>query len=94
MAQRPGFLVSMVVPCDGGESPNAFVPQVTVEIRVHAPARQMRLAAEVLANAMAEATLEMGRRLEDPYGRARDESGLDAVDPSDLHDPPPDWPPT
>lgn len=72
MGQRPGFLVSRVVPCDGGESPNAFVARVTVEIRVHYPARQTDLATEVLSDAIHEATAMMIERLDNPYGdRAR-----------------------
>lgn len=70
MGHRPGFLISRRVPCDGGESPNAYFPQVTVEVRVYYPARQMELAAEVLAEAVEEATAKLAARIEagKPHG--------------------------
>lgn len=37
MAHRPNVYVSKIIPCDGGESPNRYVPHITVEIRVFAP---------------------------------------------------------
>lgn len=37
MSARKGIYAIRDVPCDGGESPNAYVPKVTAEIRVHFP---------------------------------------------------------
>lgn len=38
MSQRPGFIVQVDQPTEnGGVSPNAFRPFVSVQIRVHAP---------------------------------------------------------
>lgn len=37
MSARPGIIASAYVPADGGESPNAFKPFVTAEIRCHWP---------------------------------------------------------
>lgn len=37
MSARASAYVIKDVPCDGGESPNAFVPRITVEVRVHYP---------------------------------------------------------
>lgn len=37
MAHRPNVYVSKIIPCDGGEPPNRYVPHITVEIRVFAP---------------------------------------------------------
>lgn len=64
MAQRPGFLVSKVVGVDGGVSPNAYVPAVTVEIRVHYPPLQIGRVEQILADAYAEAMDELSRREE------------------------------
>lgn len=63
MSARPGFTVSKVVPCDGGVSPNAYVGQVTVEIRVHYPPKQVLLAGDTMADAVEEAVTEMVRRI-------------------------------
>lgn len=62
MSARPGFTITKRVSVDGGESPNAYVPQVTVEIRVHYPARQVHRAADVLGDAIAEARRELMQR--------------------------------
>lgn len=37
MSRRRGRTTTVVVPTDGGESPNAYNPHITVEIRVFAP---------------------------------------------------------
>lgn len=37
MSARKGIYAIKDVPCDGGESPNAYVPKITAEIRVHFP---------------------------------------------------------
>lgn len=62
MAQRPGFTVTKIRNVDGGESPNAYVPRVTVEIRVHFPSRQTAAASEVLDEAIEEARHMMRSR--------------------------------
>lgn len=37
MSGRPGILVSTKTPADGGESPNRYAPEITVEVRVYWP---------------------------------------------------------
>lgn len=37
MSQRPGKTFTVRQPTDGGKSPNAYVPEITAEIRVFAP---------------------------------------------------------
>lgn len=37
MSARASAYVIKDQPCDGGVSPNAYVPKITVEIRVHYP---------------------------------------------------------
>lgn len=37
MSQRASVYVVRRIPTDGGESPNRFVPQITIEIRVFFP---------------------------------------------------------
>lgn len=39
MSSRPGIVVSVKRPADGGESPNGYVPQITAEVRVFWPPR-------------------------------------------------------
>lgn len=62
MAHRPGFTVTKIRNVDGGESPNAYVPRVTVEIRVHYPRLQSLAAGEVLDEAIEEARHMMRTR--------------------------------
>lgn len=62
MAQRPGFTISHVKSVDGGESPNAYVPRITVEIRVHYPPLQIHRVEEVLYAAFHETVTELRRR--------------------------------
>lgn len=63
MSHRPHIYISKRVPCDGGVSPNAFFPQVTVEIRVFYPTHQLFLANSVLQDAYEDAMTEMGNRI-------------------------------
>jgi hypothetical protein len=37
MARRESVYVVKRVPADGGEPPNRYIPEITVEIRVHFP---------------------------------------------------------
>lgn len=37
MSARKGIYRIVDVPCDGGESPNAYVPKITAEVRLHFP---------------------------------------------------------
>lgn len=37
MSRRASFLVSRKTPCNGGESPNAFKPFITAELRMSWP---------------------------------------------------------
>lgn len=37
MSARKGFYAITDVGCDGGVSPNAYVPRITAEIRLHFP---------------------------------------------------------
>lgn len=37
MSARKSAYTIVDVPCDGGQSPNAYVPKITAEIRVHYP---------------------------------------------------------
>lgn len=55
MSSRKNVYVSNWTPCDGGESPNAYVPGITAEIRLFYPPLQRALAREALENACADA---------------------------------------
>lgn len=55
MASRPNVYVCRRVPVDGGKSPNAYYPQVTVELRTFFPSRQVERALEEFDLAVAEA---------------------------------------
>lgn len=37
MSGRPGILVTVRVPADGGKEPNKYTPEITAEIRIHWP---------------------------------------------------------
>lgn len=37
MSARKGIYAITDVPCDGGVSPNAYVPKITSEVRLHFP---------------------------------------------------------
>lgn len=37
MSRRESFYSIVRRPCDGGESPNNYVPEITAEVRVFAP---------------------------------------------------------
>jgi len=55
MGHRPHIYVRRIVPADPGESPNAYVPRITVEIRAFWPALEKPRVAAILAEAYAEA---------------------------------------
>lgn len=55
MSGRPGFVVDHRVPADGGESPNAYVAQVSVQVRCNWP--PLATQAQVVT-ALADACLE------------------------------------
>ena len=60
MAHRPHLYVRRLVPADPGESPNAYFPQITVEIRAFWPRLEKARVRAILDDAYAEAiaTLE------------------------------------
>lgn len=55
MGSRPGFIVDQRHPADGGISPNAYAPWISVQVRCHFPPRATR--GQVI-NALSEAYLE------------------------------------
>lgn len=55
MGHRPHIYVRRLVSADPGKSPNAYVPQITVEIRAFWPALEKHRVAAILADAYAEA---------------------------------------
>lgn len=55
MGHRPHIYVRRRVAADPGESPNAYLPQITVEIRAFWPALERDKVAAILADAYAEA---------------------------------------
>jgi hypothetical protein len=63
VSHRPHFYVRRVVPADPGKSPNAYVPQITVEIRAFWPDLEKHRVRAILDDAYAEAIkiLEEGR---------------------------------
>lgn len=55
MSSRLSAVVTLRVPVDGGEPPRQYVPEVTVQVRVHYPAlTQMDQVLAVLEDAVAE----------------------------------------
>lgn len=65
MSARPGFTITKIKPVHGGNSPNAFVPRVTVEVRVHYPTHQIHVAQDVLREACDDAVRELMRRADE-----------------------------
>lgn len=68
MGSRPGFIVDHRVPADGGEPPNQYVAQISIQVRCHFPPRASR--EEVLAaldDAYRQAEQEVWRH---PWGPA------------------------
>lgn len=55
MSARPHVYVSKRVPADPGESPNAYFPQITVEIRAFWPHYEKHRVRAILDEAYAEA---------------------------------------
>jgi len=71
VSARPGYTVTKRVAVDGGESPNAYVGQITVEIRVHYPPRQIEHVQRVLDAAVDDAIVELEeRRAVSPHARS------------------------
>lgn len=60
MSARPNAYASVRRPCDGGESPNRYVPEITAEVRVFAPPR---VSQEEVLDALAEAFLDARARV-------------------------------
>lgn len=55
MSSRLSAVVTLRVPVDGGEPPRQYVPEVTVQVRVHYPAlTPMPAVLEILDAAYAE----------------------------------------
>lgn len=63
MSSRPNVYVCRRVPVDGGESPNAFYPQVTVELRTFYPSRQVERALEEFEVAVVEARQKLEEKV-------------------------------
>ena len=60
MSQRPGFVVDHQVPADGGVSPNAYVPVISVQVRCNWPPRATyEQVIEALGAAMGKAMAEL-----------------------------------
>lgn len=60
MSRRPGFVVDHRVPADGGVSPNAYVAQVSVQVRCNWPPGATELQViEALGAAMGKAMAEL-----------------------------------
>lgn len=55
MGHRPHFYVRRIVPAEPGESPNAYLPQITVEIRAFWPNLERHKVRAILDDAYAEA---------------------------------------
>jgi len=66
MAARKGLLAQVFQPCDGGVSPNAFVPAITVDVRVHFP--PFTATEDEVRSAMTEAVAQMHQRIKDYFG--------------------------
>ena len=68
MSHRPHFYVRRFVAADPGESPNAYVPMITVEIRAFWPDLEKPKVAAILTDAYIEAMGELGEqpRIEAP----------------------------
>lgn len=68
MSGRPGIVASAYVPADGGESPNAFKPFVSAEIRCHWPPlatdEQIRQAIDdAMHDALRQISAKRGKRI-------------------------------
>ncbi len=61
MSSRKSVVVTMRVPVDGGESPNQYVGEVTVQVRVHYPPLT---SFAVVSGTVREATAEVYARLD------------------------------
>lgn len=59
MGHRPHIYVRRIVPADPGESPNAHVPRITVEIRAFWPAVEKHRVAAILTEAYDEAMAKL-----------------------------------
>lgn len=69
MSQRPSVYVSLRVPCDGGESPNRFLPEITAEIRLFFPPAAMQPnVTNVLLDAIDNAFRDLVRLRRELYG--------------------------
>lgn len=63
MTHRPHIYVCRRALVDGGESPNQYVPQVTSEIRVYWPTKQVERALEEFDLAVAEARAQLEEKV-------------------------------
>jgi hypothetical protein len=61
VSERPHVYVVHRIPADPGRSPNAYVPQITVEIRAYWPAREVGRVPAILADAYDEAVDKLER---------------------------------
>ena len=71
MATRPHIHVCRRVPVDGGKSPNAYFPQITVEIRTFWPTHQVERALEEFDGAVASARAQLEAKVRE-YQEWRD----------------------
>lgn len=62
MSARANITVSHKTPCDGGVSPNAYIPWITTEIRMHFP--PTTVTADELREALDRAYAEALRKIE------------------------------
>jgi len=59
MSHRPHFYVKRLIPADPGESPNAYYPFITVEIRCFWPNLERHKVRAILDDAYAEAVAQL-----------------------------------
>ena len=66
MARRPGVLVSIKRPAPPGVSPNAYVPELSVQVHANwTPLTPLVEVRQALRDACAQALIDVGRWYED-----------------------------